>query len=102
MLYKYNSSNVSKCVYVDTPQEIQKWLEGIVIELQNVESSKCQFISSVCIACCAQECHVSFAKLSEYTCIYPLLEMLCVQPDVESKRCPNISYLMDITEKLFR
>ena len=41
-----------------------------------------------------------FTKLSEY--LYPLLEMLCIQPNAERKSCPNVSYLMDVTEKSFR
>lgn len=101
MLVFTNTTFHYKLTYVYyIQQEIKTWLEGIVAELQNVESLKCQFISSVCIACCVQEYHVPFAKLSEY--LYPLLEMLCVQTDAESKSCPNVSYLMDITDKSFR
>lgn len=73
-------------------------MEEIVAELQNVDSSKHQFISSVCIACFTEECHVSFKAAD----LYPLLKMLCVQPNLESKICPNVSYLMDVTEKSFR
>lgn len=69
-------------------------------ELQNVESLMCQFVSSVCIACCVLECQVSNLKFSDF--VSPLLKMLRVQPNVESKVCLEISYLMDVTEWSFR
>ena len=84
-------------------QDVKKWLEEVVVELQNCESPKSQFVSSVCIACCsvAVDCYQRDLKLTKF--VYPLLKMLHIQPNVENRSCPKVSYLFDIiTTKKFR
>ena len=68
--------------------------------LLNVEDPKCQFISSVCIAYCLVECHVSHLRQAKF--LYPLLTMLQVKPNESNGSCPNVEYLLDITNKNLR
>jgi hypothetical protein len=84
----------------DFQAQIKKWLEEVIAELQHTESSKRQFISSVCIACCTTECGVFTLKCADF--VYPLLKMLHIQPNMENKSCPNFSYLVDIMGNDFR
>ena len=63
--------------------------------LQFVENPKSQFISSVCIVYCLEECH--FVQPKEAKFLYPLLQMLQVQPNKRDRSCPNVAYIFDAT-----
>ena len=70
------------------------WLEGIVAELQEVQSPRRQFITSVCIVYCTVSCKIKHLKMKEF--VYPLLKMLRLNPDVKREVCPNFSSLYDL------
>ena len=73
------------------------WLEAVVNLLQTVESPKHQFIAAVCVASCSFQCHMH--NLNQQGFVYPLLRMLRIQPSVEHRLCPNVSFLFDILSK---
>ena len=75
----------------------KNWLEEVVKLLQGVDNTKHKFVSSVCVACCTMDCHVSQLKQEEF--VYPLLEMLHIQPNLESQSCPNVSYLFEVIDQ---
>ena len=70
-------------------QDFRKWMEDVVDSLQGRKS----FISSVCVACCSLMCNVYQLK-EEFVC--SLLWMLRIQPNVNSRKCPNVSYLFSL------
>ena len=76
------------------------WLEEIIKCLEGVGNPRCRFISSVCIATCFLDCHVF--RLKRFECVYPLLRMLRIQPNVESKTCPNVLFLQSVSNETCR
>ena len=74
---------------------MKEWLEEIVTALQNVQSSQNQFISATCVACCLQQCHVNF-NLKKKDFLFPLMRMLRVQADTESRTLPEYTCLCDL------
>ena len=82
-------------------QAVKEWLEEVVMELESVTERKCQFVSSVFIASCITEFKLHEHQLKP-AFLNSLLTMLHIQPNLESKSCQNISYLLDITIDKFR
>lgn len=74
------------------------WFADIVAELQKVQNPRCQFLSSFCIACCLMHLHF-FNLFAAKEFLSPLLKMLHVQTDEKSRVCPNVSYLLNISQQ---
>ena len=68
--------------------------------LQYIKNPLCRFISSVCIACSVIDCHIFKMKQVEF--LFPLLQMLQVEPNPENKTIPYFSYLLNITSESYR
>jgi hypothetical protein len=82
-------------ITVDLKDVLKKWLEEIIKHLEGVGNPLCRFLSSACIATCFLDCHVS--QLNEVECVYPLLRMLHIQPNMETQTCPNVLFLRSIS-----
>ena len=68
--------------------------------LEAVDSPLCRFISSVCIAHCMFDFHITW--LNQAKLVYPLLRMLRIEFDYEEKTCPHVSYLFSVASKSCR
>ena len=71
---------------------MKEWIEEILTVLQSLQSSQHQFISATCVACCLQQCHISY-NLKK---LFPLMRMLRVQVDTESRTLPEYTCLCDL------
>ena len=74
---------------------MKEWLEEIIIKLHRVKTLQHQFFSAICVACCLQLCHVN-SRLKKKEFLFPLLRMLQVQSDAESRTCPEYACLCDL------
>ena len=76
---------------------MKEWLEAMVSELSNVQSSLSKFISAVSLACCVVECPIQ-QNLKMEKFVIPLLRLLNPQPDIRRR----IHVLMEITSTALR
>lgn len=74
--------------------QMNEWLENVVMKLHRVKTLQRQFISAICVACCLHLCQVDSRLKKDY--LFPLLRMLQVQPDRESRTCPEYTCLCDL------